>query len=572
MTVREVASTLQLFGGRRLAVIALAAAAMTLTLLAVKFREERRWEAELAAIEASDEGDNGLEEQLAASEPETWVRRYEPRASAGGYSLVLFERRLPMLIDMNGRVVHSWPTVRAVGRARLDRRGRLVVIGTDNLIKEYDWQSRLIWFYRLAEVEDFPHHDLIRLKNGNVLFPVRDSDDHTDYLLEVDRRRRVVWRWSAADHRGDFAGWSSNPESPTHINSVHELPPNRWFDGGDRRFRPGNILVSARHLNTIFIIDKRSGEVAWQYSDGLDYQHEASMVAEGELGAGLLLVFNNGRFNRNGYRRSLVQAIDPVARQVVWEYGAPNFFSSVGGTVQKLPGRNLAITSSHGGRVFETTPEGDTVWEWTPPYMPMRVERLAHDHCPQLASISPQTERSVAPGANAGPFVDFDLYTFALPDDYRMREVSGVERRLLEDPNQCQDLYLPPGPMLWAEWGLDESRLRPGNIRARFRLTVAARGGEERTLLESELTGESSPLWRGQNLSLRGLGRRWVTVCVSAEAEGDMMEPMAAVVWANPLISSRAQRESGMIGGDSDRSQREQKLRQQQLKALGYVN
>jgi hypothetical protein len=178
----------------------------------------------------------------------------------------------------------------------------------------------------------------------------------------------------------------------------------------------------------------------------------------------------------------------------------------------------------------------------------------------------------VTPEEDARPFVDFDLYTFALPDDYRMREVSGVERRLLEQPNPCQDLYLPTGPMLWAEWGLDQSRLARGTIRARFRLTVAARGGGTRTLLDSELTEESSPLWRGQNLSLRGLGRRWVTVCVSAEAEGDMADPMAAVAWANPLISSRAQRESGMIVVDRDRSDRERRLRQQQLEALGYVN
>ena len=85
---------------------------------------------------------------------------------------------------------------------------------------------------------------------------------------------------------------------------MYELPPNRWFDAGDERFRPGNILVSARNLNAIFIIDKTSGEVVWRYSDGLDYQHEAIMV-ERDLEkaarfADRLLIMNKGSIVLDG--------------------------------------------------------------------------------------------------------------------------------------------------------------------------------------------------------------------------------------------------------------------------------
>lgn len=542
---------------------------VALVLLALQLRHAERRERELAEIEAAA-GTDDLHLELERDDPTTWVRQYRPEASAGGYSLILFQRRVPTIIDMNGRLVHRWPGVRAVGRARLDREGRLTVIGTDNIIKEYDWDGRLRWYYRLAVAADFPHHDLIRLRNGNLLVCAREDATRTDYLQEVDRRGRVVWEWRSVEHAAAFAGWDRESSDPTHVNSLHELPPNRWFDDGDERFRPGNILVSARHLNTVFIIDKKSGEVVWQYSDGLDYQHEATMIARGDLGEGLILLFNNGRHDRNGYRRSLVQAIDPTAGTVEWEYGSRFFYSSVAGTSQKLPGENVAVTSSHGGRVFEVTPAGEIVWEWVPPYLPMRVERLPYDHCPQLAALPRPRELEVRLTGDTRPFIDIELYSFALPDDYLMREVHDAERRLLRGHNECRDLFLPPGAMVWAEWGLHEERLGSRRISARFRLTVETKGRSPVTLLDATMTEETDPKWQGRFLPLGSPGYRWVKMCVRTEAVGDMKEPLKLVAWGNPLITSPAQRAALGID-EKGLAIRERELRRRQLRALGYL-
>jgi hypothetical protein len=64
------------------------------------------------------------------------------------------------------------------------------------------------------------------------------------------------------------------------------------------------------------VVDRRSGEIVWTWSEGLDRQHEAIMVPRGRIGEGLFLVFNNGLANRFAYRRSSVVAIDPAARSV----------------------------------------------------------------------------------------------------------------------------------------------------------------------------------------------------------------------------------------------------------------
>jgi len=316
-----------------------------------------------------------LHVDLQKIEPDSWVQLFHPANTESGFNLVFYGRRLPMIIDMNGHIVHSWPSVRATGRVRLDRDGNLLVIGTDNLVKEYDWEGRLTWYYQLPDEHHLPHHDLIKLRNGNTLILGHDGHTHTDYLHEVDREGVVVWDWQMHSHRWDFPNWDEESNDPSHSNSIRELGSNRWFDAGDLRFQPGNILVSARNLNTIFIIDKKSGKVVWRFSEGLDHQHEAVMVGDGEVGEGLIMVFNNGLDNLYAYRQSRVQAIDPVAMKVVWEYTPTHLFSSVGGTVQPLPGGNVFVTSSHGGRAFEITPDGEIVWQWVPPYPPMRVWR-----------------------------------------------------------------------------------------------------------------------------------------------------------------------------------------------------
>ncbi len=553
---------------RRTAIFIAVAAVITIVLVLMRDQTERRREAELVAIEEAIEPDERLL-GLPDLDPTSWVRQYRPELSAGGYNLVLYGRRVPMIIDMNSRIVHMWPDVRAVARIRLNRDGTLAVIGTDNLIKEYDWEGTPRWFYRLPIDDDFPHHDLIWLANGNYLVLARHDETQTGYLQEVDRKGRVVWEWRSLDHIDDFPTWDRERKDPTHFNSIHELPPNPWFDGGDERFRPGNILVSARHLDMIFIIDKQSSEVVWKYSEGLDYQHEASMVPKGEPGAGRVLLFNNGRHDLHGYRRSLVQAIDPAANEVVWKYGSRFFFSSVAGTAQMLPGANIFIASSHGGRVFEITASGEIAWEWVPPYLPMRPERLPYDYCPQLAGLSRPVETEVRVRGDSRPFVDIDLYRFALPEDFTTRTVAGQPRRLLREDNDCRELLIPPGAAMWVEFGIDEERLHGRWIEAHFRLTVDAGDGPPETLLDRSLTPESKSPWRGRNLQLGRFAYKRVTICVATEAQGEMENPLDMVAWGNPRISSRVQRpfkEEPVIITEQER-----RLRAQQLRALGYI-
>jgi hypothetical protein len=555
---------------KRLLIVAAAAALLIAGVLQLRaVAQDRRALSEIAAHDQANLDDRHLD--LVDLDASSWVRSYQPEKSHGGYTLVLYRRRVPMIIDMNSRIVHAWPHVRAVGRARLNSDGSLAVIGNDNRVKEYDWDGQLRWAFKLAEEIDFPHHDLIRLKNSNYLVLARDRTHFTGYLQEVDRSGDIVWEWRSIDHIDSFPTWDRERRDPTHFNSIHELPPNRYFDAGDERFRPGNILISARHLNAVFIVDKVSGKVVWQYTGNLDYQHEATMVVKGEPGEGRILVFNNGRFDRNGYRRSLVQLIEPTTGEITWEYGSRFFFSSVAGTVQKLRGANYMIASSHGGRIFEITPEGETVWEWVPPYMPMRPERLAYDHCPQLAALGCPEEVEVRLEGDRRPYIDTDLYRLALTEEVTTRDIGGFSRRLLRNLDECRELLIPPGATMWVEFGIDEERLQDRWIEARFELTVQRRGEAPESVLAVELNSDSESPWRGRRVRIARFGYQRVQMCLSTEVSGEMEDPESIVAWANPLIQSPvhhpfSERKEEKI------NEQERKLREQQLKALGYVD
>jgi len=524
----------------------------------------------MARVDDAEDLDD-LYEEIAFTDPTEWVDSYRPKGASSGYNLVFYQRRIPMLIDMQGRVVHSWPMVHGVGRARLDGEGRLLVIGVDDFIKEYDWEGRLIWAYELPRDGDLPHHDVIKLAGGNTLVLAQEVSTRSDYLHEVDQNGRVVWEWWPRNHLDEhFPDRDRRYPDPTHINSLHELGDNRWFDSGDERFRSGNILVSARNLNAIFIIDKRTGEIVWKHFEGLDFQHEAQMVPKGVLGEGLVVVFNNGYHNLNAYRRSEIRVIDPTIGRVVWSFSDPTFYTTVAGTQQVLPNGNVLITSSEGGRVFEITPEKEKVWEWIPPYLPMRVTRYSADHCPQLEALGPMDELAVS-RTDRHRWVDVELGQYSFREDYRVETLYELVREVLKEPAGCRELLLPPQPVIQVAYGFDDSKLDGAPDEARFLVTVRDLTSEKiRTVIDKRMESGGDEVFRDQYAAVPGLGLRRVELCVAVEVSGEE-ELHRSVFMTNPRFYSQPRAQQRRQWKDRRLSLQEQSLQERQLRAIGYV-
>ena len=554
----------------------LASALLTAALFA-SCRGDAGRPAEASAADARPSGPATAAGEFLPPVSPDWVESYVPERSAGGYNLILHQRRTPVLIDMNGEPVHAWPQVRASGRAKLLPTGHLAALTDDGRFEEYDWEGRATWTFRPVR-RHLLHHDFARLRNGNYLLVVQVLGTRGfDYLVEIDRSGREVWRWESRGHLAE--DFRKAGVGKSHINSVQELPPNQWFDRGHEGFRPGNVLVSARNINTVLVVARPGGEVVWRYEDGLDHQHEALMTPPGRPGAGRVLVFDNGYRNLHRYRRSAVVEIDPVGRAATWRYDSPHFFSSTGGAQQAMPNGNVLVTSSLGGRAFEVTRKGRIVWQWTPPYDPMRVSRYPYDFCPQLDARGRPSERTVR-RADPDSFIDADLYRFAL--DYEIERIGERRRKVpvLGASDGCRRLLVPEGAELSLAYGVDRQAFegRRAVRQAHFAATVrASSGGRETRELLERVVGAAGPpdgqqlgpiVLRRETFSLESFARQTVELCLALV--DDAATPGAeGFVWGLPSIRA-GDRERGPDAEQAETAALP-KHQAEQLQALGYV-
>lgn len=326
------------------------------------------------------------------------------RAYPGFTLFYSFSNKRVVLLDMQGNVVYSL-NMRIPGGNPEPLLNRNILahnrVGTGgNSLVEVDWDGNIVW--EIYNRNYSLHHDQERLKNGNYL--VLGSKAHNapsikqgilqdDFILEINRRGNIVWGWLTSDYFDSFdfsdealqliwegTNWKAPLDDYNfdifHSNSIQSLPKNKWFDQGDVRFKPGNILVSQRNTNTVFIIDKESGEIVWKIGPENNItigQHNANMIPQGYPGAGNILIFDNG--GKAGYplqTRDMSRVIEVNSDKAIeWEYtasdsGQPNihFYSMFMGSAQRLPNGNTLICEAMDGRIFEVTRRGQIVWEY----------------------------------------------------------------------------------------------------------------------------------------------------------------------------------------------------------------
>jgi len=416
---------------------------------------------------------------------------YHPDKAFSGYTILTTQGYQTILIDMRGNVVKHWENVcdeehpakllpgGYVMGATGDR-GRLFGDERSNDLSVVDWDGNIVWTYPKAGV----HHDFQREGNpvgyyvpgmdpfvdkGRTLIlshkvveagnKVSDKPLYDDFILEVDYEGNVVFEWLASKYvskmgfdrtarivmyrypnyamtrtRGVLGGdW-------IHINSASWLGPNKWYEQGDKRFHPDNIIYDGRQTNTTGIIDRKTGEIVWHLGPDFEAtkalrkigptigQHHAHMIPKGLPGEGNILMFDNGGYGGygapnpsaptgvNNAKRdySRVLEIDPITLKIVWEYDANKagnrdrvkFYSDYVSSAQRLPNGNTLITEGAFGRIFEVMPKYETVWEYVSPYygekenfnLVYRAYRVPYDYVPQLGELK---EEAIIPPENA---------------------------------------------------------------------------------------------------------------------------------------------------------------------------
>ena len=375
---------------------------------------------------------------------------YRPVQCYNGYTLIQAPGDGPpdwALITMNGEVVHRWRmevprTKGGMPRARLLPSGNLLALRTvnnrrDGYAQEYGWDGELVWEYA-PPGEWWPHHDVERTATGNTLLicretvpehirrkatePERREMLYSDVILEASPQGETVWEWHQYEHLDIDrrvrvpapVDWWAGPQNNTlvdwtHTNTVQAIPENKWDDAGDERFKPGNVLMSLRQLSLVLLVDRDTKQIVWEYSGdykgGMSGQHDSHLIERGLPGEGNILIFDNGASPTTDLSHcgcSFVLEVDPTTKQAVWVYDQrERFHSNFTSSCQRLPNGNTLILEAAHGRLFEVTPEGETVWEHVFGRAPrtQRAYRYAYDHCRQTSALARPQERPVAPAA-----------------------------------------------------------------------------------------------------------------------------------------------------------------------------
>lgn len=272
---------------------------------------------------------------------------------------------------------------------------------------EFDIASQFLWE---EPNDEFLHHDLIQLPNGNYMgvistteigpIPIGSwtslfqglgyiADGVTpefpwigDKIVEWDKdTREVVWSWNAFDYYDmqdydDIGGtWDQafidQQYDWTHVNAI-------TFSEDEN-----TIYISTRHLSRITKIDYVSGDVVWNMGHefpsgdvnfghdlGFSFQHCIQVLENGNI-----VIFDNGNLSEIflGTDEPTSRAIEieisndgnTFDADISWEYVLPtDLFGFASGNAQKLENGNVLITTvGGGGTSLEVNTNGEIVWE-----------------------------------------------------------------------------------------------------------------------------------------------------------------------------------------------------------------
>jgi hypothetical protein len=193
--------------------------------------------AQEAAKKVETTGDSAKKGEAPPPMPEKLGILVNDSRALPGYNLINASGNNTYLFDNEGRVVHSWKSEYPSGLAvyllenghlfrpaeAVNRKPGFHGPAAGGRIQEFDWDGNLVWDFEYHSEKRLPHHDAIKLPNGNALLicwemidekeavaqgrrpeTVKDSQLQPDCLVEIKptgkKTGEIVWEWRSWDH------------------------------------------------------------------------------------------------------------------------------------------------------------------------------------------------------------------------------------------------------------------------------------------------------------------------------------------------------------------------------------
>ncbi|MBS1792969.1 MAG: aryl-sulfate sulfotransferase [Acidobacteria bacterium] len=313
----------------------------------------------------------------------TELQYWDAARASNGYTL-FGARGTTYLIDMEGRVVHTWPA--GTNPHLLDNGDILDASNNDPSgfggFREVNWNGTLVWQYLESRTNYHPHHDFTRIYNPRLgayttLFiankdltrdqciaaganpaTVPATGAQMDVIVEVDMSGSVVWEWWFFDHV---------------VQDFDAAKPNYVGAGRGIADYPGRLNIN---------LPGHPLKADWLHSNALDYNQNLDQIVINSVQGEFYVIDHGGTFIPG----------DPAASIVRAASGAGDFLYRFGDPARYEQGAKPSILedwtqSTNGNKQLG----GAHHVSWIAPDLPGGGHLLIFDNAQYLSEHTPQS-------------------------------------------------------------------------------------------------------------------------------------------------------------------------------------
>jgi hypothetical protein len=300
--------------------------------------------------------------------------------------------------------------------------------GMTGRLTKHSYSGTLLWDYTCSTTSYCSHHDICPMPNGNVLIIAYESKSAAEVtaagcsqniiiwsekIIEVQptgaTTGNIVWEWHLWDHLVQNydptkANYQTSILNNPQLVNINYLTQKDWIHMNGIDYNPilDQIVVSSHNLNELWVIDHstttaeaaghtgglagKGGDILYRWGNPLAYQasgtkifnvvHDAHWIPEDSPNAGRLVGFNNKGVSNS--QSSVDQILPPLNGYnydiVLGNAYTPSTYShrlSCNGVSQnessseQLPNGNTLVCLFQSGLIYETDPQGTTIWSKT---------------------------------------------------------------------------------------------------------------------------------------------------------------------------------------------------------------
>ena len=156
------------------------------------------------------------------------VLRYNKANSYGGYTVFapMLGCKTTYLIDMEGNLVHQWeseyppglfamllPNGNLLRGGSMKQAGDVSIGGAGGIVQEIDWDSKVVWEYKMNSETELQHHCFDRMPNGNTLILGWEAKSLDEVLAKGRDPKSFLLQNSSEANATQNSGWILSAKS-----------------------------------------------------------------------------------------------------------------------------------------------------------------------------------------------------------------------------------------------------------------------------------------------------------------------------------------------------------------------